>query len=264
VKASEAFREKGWPDPAASAPAPAEDHAAALVKWFPLKTAHEAIALLTARELSKLELMAEECAGVVAHMERFRATPPASVAEAHVLTEALAVGAKAAKELDALRTALVKPLNDEVKAVNALIARLTDPLAAGVTQGKRALVAFQQQERARVQREQDAARQAQEQAAIREAEATAAGDMAAAEQASREQAQALVAAPVAAPRGYKGDEGSASMRVRWVFEVIRPELVPRPYLSVDDKLIRAAVAAGVREIPGVSISQTEDVTVRVG
>jgi hypothetical protein len=52
------------------------------------------------------------------------------------------------------------------------------------------------------------------------------------------------------------------MRKVWKFDVLDDELVPRDYLVVDESLIRKAMAAGVREIPGVRIYQDEQVTIR--
>jgi septal ring factor EnvC (AmiA/AmiB activator) len=46
---------------------------------------------------------------------------------------------------------------------------------------------------------------------------------------------------------------SAHQRKEWKHEVVNPDLVPREYLTVDDKKIREAVKMGVREIPGVRI-----------
>lgn len=49
---------------------------------------------------------------------------------------------------------------------------------------------------------------------------------------------------------------------RWTFSVIDPALVPREYLVVDEAKIRAAMNAGVRDIPGVKFEQTESLTSR--
>ena len=53
-------------------------------------------------------------------------------------------------------------------------------------------------------------------------------------------------------------------RERWVFSVEDPAQVPREYLCPDEKAIRAAVAAGVREIAGVAIYLEEGLTRRTG
>lgn len=51
-------------------------------------------------------------------------------------------------------------------------------------------------------------------------------------------------------------------RVVWKFEVTDPAAVPREFLCVDEKLIRAAVNGGARDIPGVRIYDDVQVTVR--
>ncbi len=49
---------------------------------------------------------------------------------------------------------------------------------------------------------------------------------------------------------------------RWVFEIENVGMVPREYLQVDEKKIREAITAGVRDIPGVRIYQDESITLR--
>jgi hypothetical protein len=49
---------------------------------------------------------------------------------------------------------------------------------------------------------------------------------------------------------------------RWKATVVDPQLVPRKYLIVDERLINADMKAGVREIPGVRIEQVDGLAVR--
>lgn len=66
----------------------------------------------------------------------------------------------------------------------------------------------------------------------------------------------LAAAPVApTPRTSVTENGSLAIKLVWGFDVIDPAAVPRKYLAVDERSIRAAIADGVREIPGVVISE---------
>lgn len=51
---------------------------------------------------------------------------------------------------------------------------------------------------------------------------------------------------------------STKVRKRWVGEVEDETLVPRQFLSVDQKKINEAIRAGVHEIAGVKIYQKED------
>lgn len=73
-----------------------------------------------------------------------------------------------------------------------------------------------------------------------------------------------VEAPVipAEPKITRTESGSASGRKVWTFEVVNIDEVPREYLSLNEKKVRDAVRAGVREIPGIRIFQKEKTTFR--
>ncbi len=85
------------------------------------------------------------------------------------------------------------------------------------------------------------------------------------EQERQKKARALgraAPAPIAAPvtpeveRTTQTDNGSLNIGLEWaLLGITDPALVPRQYLSVDEKKIRAAVAEGVRTIPGVLIGE---------
>jgi hypothetical protein len=68
--------------------------------------------------------------------------------------------------------------------------------------------------------------------------------------------------PAARPSVTRTESGSAHTRKRWKFEVTDAMQVPRQYLMVDDRLLRAAVSDGEREIPGVRIYAEDDLAVR--
>jgi len=55
---------------------------------------------------------------------------------------------------------------------------------------------------------------------------------------------------------------SKSLRKIWKFEITDAILIPREYLVPDERKISAAVAAGIREIPGVHIYQEEQLVLR--
>ena len=59
------------------------------------------------------------------------------------------------------------------------------------------------------------------------------------------------------------EEGaSAHIRKEWVGEIKDPEAVPREFCTPDMKLIREAVKAGKREIPGVKIYEKSTTVIR--
>lgn len=228
--------------------------------------------LLTSQQRAKVELYAEEVREITRHTT---STALTTSAEANSISELLARGKVAVKELENVRRAAVDPLNAKVKAVNAVFRPLTDALESFEQRAKRLLLAYQQAERARVQREAEESRRRMEEAAQREAEALAKAEqaktaqerqdaLAAAEQASQEQATAIIEAPMPAPRARRTDTGTAGLTERWTFEVVDESKVPRQYLAVDRQSIRKAVSAGVRDIPGVSIHLEEGIAVRVG
>jgi len=247
----------------------------ALTKFMPAPQAQDAIQLLEPNELAKLELFAEELDRIT---QAATSKPIASVQEEGRAAELIARGVIAQKELESLRRKRVDPLNTEVRTVNAIFKRITDPLEALAGKGgrlERLILAFRAQERARVQRELAEAQRKQEEAARREAEALAKAEaaksdkarqkaLAEAEAASRAQTEALIQAPEPVTRGVRTDSGSVTEREVWTFEVLDAAQVPREYLVVSDAAIRKAVAAGVRQIPGVSIHTEERLTRRVG
>ena len=257
-----------------------KDGAGSLTRFLPAQHAEFALQVLDEQEAENLACFAAEIAKVTAASV---SAPLASTDEAHRLNELLSRGAAAEKNLEFLRTQRVKPLNEEVRSINALFKLVTAPLEEFVAKAKRALLAWMQQERARVQREEEESRRRQEEAAVKEAEAMAKATAAAsaearsralaeAHQASIEQSLALVSAPaMQAPKGYRGDAGSSSMTERWVLLGIHNLAeVPLSYwrhpdvIAALEKVLRAAIRSGAHAIPGVSIGTEEGIAVRAG
>ena len=76
-------------------------------------------------------------------------------------------------------------------------------------------------------------------------------------------------APIAAPvvvkeaarvTSFSGVKASASLK--WVHEVTDPAALPRQYLMVNEMAIKAAIAGGMREIPGVRIFEDVRTAIR--
>jgi hypothetical protein len=180
----------------------------------------------------------------------------------------------ALRGLEDTRQKAVGPLNSQVRDINAMFKAVSEPAEAAVDVVKRHKRAWDEQERAREQREREELQRRQREAAEAEASAlrkaeeakTAKGRAKAlvdAAAASEAQAIAAAEAPTPAAVVLKGDYGSMGVRKVWLFEVVRADLVPAEYLSVDEKKIRAAVAAGVRTIAGVNITEDEQQVSRV-
>jgi len=240
----------------------------ALVPYLTAHLAEAADQLLDERDMAKVAMMTDELRSIQADL-----VPVESAVGAHTLNELLGRAAVATKELESTRKRRVEPLNEEVKQINAIFKAITVHLDDITTKGKGYLVAWTQRERARVQREQEEAQRKQREAAAAEAVAMAKAEaaktskarekaLAEAEAASVAQVAAQIAEPMAAPKAYRGDFGTSSLRKVWRFEVVDQTQVPREFCIVDEKKIRAAVLGGSREIPGVSIYLDETVQVR--
>jgi hypothetical protein len=184
------------------------------------------------------------------------------------VTEWLSVVAATAKSVEDRRSALVKPLNDEVKSINDLVRPLTAALDKLKSKGKDKQLAWHRAEEERVRREHAEAERIRKENERKAFEAQAAAAAQSSQTGKPVEVVPVVVAPVPqvveASRGVKTDYGSTSVRKVWKFEVIDSALVPRRFLAVDESAIRRAVAEGAREIEGVRIFQTEELSVKAG
>lgn len=257
----------------------ATPHVTVLARLHPDKV-DDAVQLLDERGLGRLALHAEEVASILTEAKAIKTITNRT--EEGKASELISRGVVVLKELDALRRSVTDPLNDQVKAVNAVFKVITDPCDAQT--GKRGpleilIVTFRQAEKARLAREAAEAQRKQEEAAKREADAIAKAEaaknpkarekaLAEAQAASEEQMRASAdesfARGASTIKGIRTDSGSNTERTRWTYTIVKPELVPREYLCPDEKAIRAAVAAGVRSIPGVAIEEEAGLTRRTG
>lgn len=53
----------------------------------------------------------------------------------------------------------------------------------------------------------------------------------------------------------KTDLGKAEPEIKWEYELINSDEVPREFLIIDDVKIRQAINSGVRELPGLKINE---------
>lgn len=195
----------------------------------------------------------------------FQAVAQAMVAEAQAMVvhdddtakRAVALAAKAkkkAREIEAARKEIVAPHNDFVAAVNRLAKDCAGPLAQVEAILKKKINEHETRVRLELAKAQEAARQeaARLQAEI-EKQAQEAGVQ-----------PPVVVTPVLpeAPGPIRTEAGSASQRREWTFEIVDPMAVPREYLMINEKEIRAAVKRGIREIPGVRIYEETKTVIR--
>jgi len=59
-----------------------------------------------------------------------------------------------------------------------------------------------------------------------------------------------------------GSNQSSAVRKVWSFEVIDEKLVPIEYLSINERKIKEAITAGIRDINGIKIFQKEQLVLR--
>lgn len=172
-------------------------------------------------------------------------------------TDVLGWVAKAKKNLEERRKFFTKPLNDQVKRINDLFKDLGAPLetADSILRGK-VLTYRQEQEKIRRAEEERLRKLQQEEQRRIEAEAIEKGEV------------AVFTPPPPAPviqqqaKTVSGDYGAVSAKLVWDFDIVDEAQIPREFLLVNDKAIRAAVKAGVRNIPGVKVYQKEELAVR--
>ena len=63
--------------------------------------------------------------------------------------------------------------------------------------------------------------------------------------------------------GMKVEDGSLSKKQTWHFEIEKEDIVPREFLSIDEKKIQLAIKNGVRNIEGVRIYEKMELDLRV-
>jgi hypothetical protein len=158
---------------------------------------------------------------------------------------------QATKQVEEKRKYLVAPLKEHIKRIEALFRPTLDRLAEADQQLRRKLLDWE--ERVRAEAEAERARllaEAQEAQAEGEAEV-------AIEKASE-------AASLTVEKTKLLDEGSIQTKQVWTFEVEDLGKVPPEYFSLDETKVRAAIRAGVREIPGLRIFQKLQLAVSGG
>jgi len=163
--------------------------------------------------------------------------------------------AETAKTLKACLTAIEtarKKEKDQIlkdgRTIDGHFSKIADPVKAAADRVVAEINAFQTkklEEQRRLQREAD-------ERARKEAEAF-------------EEPPPPVAAPVVVKEaarvvGFSGTKAAAS--VKWVHEVTDAAQVPREYLMVNEAAIKAAIAGGRRDIPGVRIFEQVRTAIR--
>jgi len=166
------------------------------------------------------------------------------------------------KKIEEARVSFVDPPNKYVKGVNSLAKLYQSLIDEGRKAVKARLGGYTRKKEIEAQRkalEERKAREEAHKAAAAEASALKAEAEKAGLKAPDIDLPPVEAAPAVIEKTVRSSEGSATTVKTWKFEVIDPQMVPREYLTVDEKKIRAAVKDGIRSIPGVNIYEDADI-----
>lgn len=152
------------------------------------------------------------------------------------------------KQVEDQRTAITKPLNDSLKAVNTFFKKFSDPLIQADTEIRRKVAAFrteQERERMRKQAELDKV-MAKEQERLNKL-------------AEKKGLDPIQITPVTVQEN-ESQVGKVKFKKVWTFDLEDLSKVPVEYLMLDERKVRSAISEGVREIKGIKIYQKDQVS----
>lgn len=153
--------------------------------------------------------------------------------------------AEAKKTAEGQRKIFTEPLLESKRAIDNFFKRILEPFEQADKLIRAKVLTYRQEEAQRAQVEAAALQKKREEEA-------------------KKTGQAFVPPVVATSPAntLRAENGSATVRKTWDFLVESEADVPREFLVVDDRKIRAAIGAGIRSIPGVKIFQKETLSVR--
>lgn len=158
------------------------------------------------------------------------------------------------------RLAITKPYDDEKKRIMDFVKnQLLDGLELSIKNLRDKILSYErEQDRIRLEKE----RQLEEERRAKQAEmdrklkeAAEQGNVQASEEAMKLNEEINNLAGVAPAK-------SKDIRKVWTFTITNEVAVPREFLTVDEKKVKQAISAGVREIPGIEIFQESQLNLR--
>lgn len=188
-------------------------------------------------------------------LEKIQANIPGYIASAKSLevkneddrqlaTVRLTAITKGLKELEKLRKQFVKPIKDSAKAIDAFFKEKAAPLKEA-DDSLRGKIGVYLDEQDRLRQEREAAEAAEHASKTSESETWG---------------TAKPAAPVAIAAPPKMEKTSARKVLN--IEVVNIEKVPIRFLLIDEMAIKAAWKDGIKEIPGLKLTEKNALTVR--
>lgn len=172
------------------------------------------------------------------------------------------------KHLDNERLKITSPLNAVLKHVNARFKTLSEPLEKAEVKIKLQLGAYLREKQAREFAEQQKLkREAEERAKAEAAKLLAQGKIEQAQEMKAHAQEIKQAEILPIKQNVAGEATGAKVHTtqRWVFELVDIKALAEAYpqfVLTDDKAINKAIAAGIREMPGLKIKQEMGVSVR--
>ena len=165
-------------------------------------------------------------------------------------------------QLEAERKEKIKEPDKFVRGLNAFVKGFRDALSS--PKDKSGIVEIAKHKIGQYQFKVELERRKQE-AAARQAQKKLQAEM------NKEAEAAGVQAPELPPavlpekkQPIRTASGSAHMQTEWAYEILDNGKVPLQYLMVNDKAVKAAIKAGIREIPGLEIKEVPKVQFRRG
>jgi hypothetical protein len=166
-------------------------------------------------------------------------------------TEFLGKVAKAKKQLEERRQFFVKPLNEQIRKINEFFKVRIMTLENAENIVKNEILKYREEvEKARKQQEELLKKQYEKE--LKKAQKKGLPLPPPMPQITLQQQEKTV----------ETDSAQVTARLVWDFEIVDESKIPREYLMVNEKAIRAAIKAGVRDIPGVRIFQKEELAVK--
>ncbi len=165
------------------------------------------------------------------------------------------------KRVEEVRQFFVKPLNDQVKKINEEFKKVSSPLLVLEQKVKDLILSYR---RVIEQKRLEDEAKLQEKFAKKQEKLAEQGKVV-----------DFSVAPTIAPqeKTIEAKSGDVKARKVWKFSIEEYSKIPEPYISdvlilakengLYDRVIRRAIASGVREIKGVRIVETEDLSVHL-
>lgn len=223
------------------------------------------MSIIISDKLIQLESIREQIASLAIKCSNF-------VVSLDSLDEAKTL-AKDAKKIESLiedrRKEITKPILDEKKQIDDFAKSLTNDLNESIKTLRNQILNVEKEIERKRQEElkRIAEENARREAELRKQEEELKAKQAEASKPTLEESEALMRAKqereaLMAKQAEMESQKSSNLRKVWTFEVTNQNEVPNEYLMINEKAVKAAIANGTREIPGIRIYQDEQLVIK--